>query len=258
MAQAVRTRLDYNAYTAGWLCSLEVEMSAARYLLDEEHQRLPSAPGDRNQYILGWVNCHVVIASLSAGYQGTVSAATVAIHIGRAFPSISLPLLAGIRGGVPSKNDIRLGDVVVGLPTGIHGGVVEHDLGKQTSTGFERKGFLSLPPMEWLQVVTVMKSDQRIAKSKVSAFLDEMLEWYPKLTEYKRPSPEQDVLFEAGYGHVSSQESYDNCDQTRVQKRALRDPSDEPVIHYGLIVAPGDERCSRQGPDHQGVLPRTF
>lgn len=189
MAHEARKRLDHDAYTVAWLCPLEVEMSAARYLLDEEHQRLHAAAGDRNQYVLGQVNGHnVVIASLSAGYQGTVSAATVAIHLSRTFPSVRLRLLVGIGGGVPSKkNDVRLGDVVVGIPTDIYGGVVQYDLGKQTSTAFERKGFLSPPPTEWLQAATLMKSDHRIAASKVSAFLNEMLERYPRLTEYKRP-----------------------------------------------------------------------
>lgn len=239
MAHEARKRLDHDAYTVAWLCPLEVEMSAARYLLDEEHQRLHAAAGDRNQYVLGQINGHnVVIASLSAGYQGTVSAATVAVHLSRTFPSIRLRLLVGIGGGVPSKkNDVRLGDVVVGIPTDIYGGVVQYDLGKQTSTAFERKGFLSPPPTEWLQAATLMKSDHRIAASKVSAFLNEMLERYPRLTEYKRPPPDRDVLFEPDYEHAKEQDTCGRCDKTRAEKRSKREPFDESSIHYGLIAS---------------------
>ena len=51
----------------------------------------------------------------------------------RTFPSVQLRLLVGIGGGIPSqKNDIRLGNVVVGKLDGIHGGVVQYDLGKRT------------------------------------------------------------------------------------------------------------------------------
>jgi len=50
---------------------------------------------------------------------------------------------------VPSeKNDIRLGDVAVSTALETSGGVVEYDLGKQTPTGFEKKGSLCPPPTE--------------------------------------------------------------------------------------------------------------
>jgi hypothetical protein len=111
-------------------------MSAARYMLDEEHERLPKNKHDTNSYILGRLNGHnVVIASLPEGSQGTVSAATVATHLARTFPAIELRLLVGIGGGVPSeKNDIHLGDVVVSTPSETLGGVIEYDLGKQTKS----------------------------------------------------------------------------------------------------------------------------
>lgn len=43
------------------------------------------------------------------------------------FPNIRFGLLVGIAGGVPVKTDygkIRLGDVVVSKPTGIHPGII--------------------------------------------------------------------------------------------------------------------------------------
>lgn len=121
---------------------------------DEEHAQLPPAVGDSNLYILGQLSGHnVAIASLPAGYQGTHSAATVASHMARTFPSATLRILMGIGGGVPGgQADVRLGDVVISTPSGTQGGVVEYDLGKQTATGFQRKGFLCPPPMEWLRL----------------------------------------------------------------------------------------------------------
>ena len=71
----------------------------------------------------------------------------VAKDMARTFLSIELRLMVGIGGGVPSeKNDIRLGDVVVSMPDGQHGGVVQYDLGKNTEDGLIMKGFLWPPP----------------------------------------------------------------------------------------------------------------
>lgn len=239
MTREARKKLNYNAYTVALLCPLEVELSAARYLLDEIHQSLSPVTGDPNLYILGEMSGHnVVIASLPAGYQATASAATVAINLNRTFLSVHIRLLVGIGGGVPSeKADIRLGDVVVGIPTGIHGGVVQYDLGKQQSTGFERKGFLSPPPTKWLHAVTIMQSDHRGGASKASTFLDDMLQRHPGLNEYRRPPPNQDILFQAGYEHVKDEYSCHRCDRARVENRTDRKPNNEPVIHYGLIAS---------------------
>ena len=239
MDRESRRTLDHHAYTVALFCPLEVELSAARYLLDEEHQRLATAADDYNQYILGRMSGHdVVIASLPTGYQANVSAATVATNLSRTFPSIRFRLLVGIGGGVPSrKNDIRLGDVVIGVPTGKHGGIVQYDLGKQTSTNFEQKGFLLPPPSEWLQALNVMRSNQRVTPSKAPAFLAEMLKRWPRLVEYKRPPANRDVLFQANYEHVRDQDTCDCCDRARIESRPQRQSSDNPTIHYGLIAS---------------------
>jgi hypothetical protein len=227
-------------------------MSAARYMLDEEHARLPRAALDTNQYILGQLSGHnVAIASLPAGSQGTVSAAAVAVHMARTFPSIALRLLLGIGGGVPSdKIDIRLGDVVVSVPSGTQGGVVEYDLGKQTPTGFNRKGFLCPPPTEWMGVVTQMKSDHRAQSNKVSMFISEMLRRFPQLAEYKRPPPEKDVLFKSDYAHNLDKSTCADCDESRVMGRVKREAPYDPVIFYGLIAF--GNRVMKDATERQG------
>ena len=239
MSSRVETRLDHGAYTVALICPLEVEMSAARYMLDEEHERLPKHKHDTNSYILGRLSGHnVVIACLPEGSQGTVSAATVAIHLARAFPAIGLRLLVGIGGGVPSeKNDIRLGDVVVSTPLGTSGGVIEYDLGKQTPTGFEIKGYLCPPPTEWRSVMTRMKSDHRTKSNGIRDFLSEMLEKFPQLAEYQRPPPEKDVLFQPDYEHDRKETTCANCDKSRAINRRQRAAPDKPVVFYGLIAS---------------------
>ncbi|KAL4945260.1 hypothetical protein BDV06DRAFT_45292 [Aspergillus oleicola] len=234
-----KRRLRHESYTVALLCPLEVELSAARYMLDEEHQQLLTDKHDPNTYILGSLSGHnVVLAALPEGSQGTVSAATVAIHLGRTFPAIDLRLLVGIGGGVPSKeHDIRLGDVVVSAPTGILGGVVEYDLGKETATGFKRKGTLCPPPTLWRAVMTNMKSDHRTQSNQIHQFVYDMLLKYPQLTEYRRPLPEQDVLFPADYRHAEEGASCRMCDRSKVIVRNKRLPAPRPEVFYGLIAS---------------------
>ncbi|KAH7246073.1 phosphorylase family protein [Fusarium tricinctum] len=117
-------------YTVGWVYALPLEMAAAKGMFDRVHPNLPQQnSADHNNYILGQVGQHeVVIACLPAGIYGTTTAATVAKDFMRTFQSIRFGLMVGIGGGVPSPtHDIRLGDVVVGQPTGVYGGVVQYD-----------------------------------------------------------------------------------------------------------------------------------
>jgi hypothetical protein len=41
----------------------------------------------------------------------------------RSFPNIKIGLMVGIGGGVPTKHDIRLGDIIVSSPENGLGGV---------------------------------------------------------------------------------------------------------------------------------------
>jgi hypothetical protein len=109
--------------------------------------------------MLGWIySYNIVIAYLPAGVYSTVSAATVANNILRTFPAIRFGLIVGTRGGIPDSNkgvNIRLGDVVVSLPNGTHGGVVQYNLRKNLGDGlFERKGVLRPPPTLLLAALT--------------------------------------------------------------------------------------------------------
>ncbi|KAK2752319.1 hypothetical protein FQN55_007359 [Onygenales sp. PD_40] len=239
MPAAEKKRLPRGAYTVALICPLEIEFSAARYMLDEEHERLPRKDGDTNLYTLGVLSGHnTVLASLPEGSQGTATAATVANNLSRSFPDIKLRLLVGIGGGVPSeKNDIHLGDVVVSVPKGTSGGVVEYDLGKQTTTVFERKGFLCPIPSKWRNIVTNMKSDHRTKQNRITEFRLEMLRKYPMLTEYERPSRESDILFPATYKHVVEGATCADCNKDTAITRKQREEPDHPKIFYGLIAS---------------------
>ena len=166
-------------------------------MLDYEHLRLPPRQGDSNMYILGELSDHNVVLAWLPGNQGKGAAAIVATNMARTFPSVKWRFLVGIGGGVPSdKHDIRLGDVVISMPEGQYGGVVQYDLGKDTEDGFQLKGFLCPPPTTLRNAVYMMQSDHLTKKNKVAEFLSAMVQKGPKLVVYH--GPQGQILAESG------------------------------------------------------------
>ncbi|KAH6646194.1 hypothetical protein BKA67DRAFT_525928 [Truncatella angustata] len=137
--------LDPHDYTVAWIAPLEIEAQAALNLLDERHRgRFQVSRGDDYVFHAGNMRGHnVVIATLPAGQEyGTGSAAALASQVKKFFPKLWFGLLVGVAMGLPDLSrrparDIRLGDVLVGLPDGESAGLVAYDLGKETEDGFE-------------------------------------------------------------------------------------------------------------------------
>src|SRR5271156_6375390 len=131
--------LPIEKYQVGVVCTLPKEMTAARAILDEEHEIIKSQDTlDHNNYVLGRVHEHnVVIACLPAGVYGNNAAAIVANNMLRTFTGLRFGLMVGIGGGIPNLEkglDIRLGNVVVSQPDKTHGGGVQYDLGENRAT----------------------------------------------------------------------------------------------------------------------------
>lgn len=137
--------LNPKDYEVVWIAPLEIEARAALYLLDERHDgKFAVARGDEYVFHAGSMCDHnIVIATLPAGQEyGTGSAAALASQVKKFFPNLWFGLLVGVAAGLPDLSrrpprDIRLGDVLVGLPEGESAGLIAYDLGKETSRGFE-------------------------------------------------------------------------------------------------------------------------
>jgi hypothetical protein len=170
-------------YVVAWICALPLEMAAAKSMLDETHHQLPQLENDENTYTLGKIYGHnVVVTCLPAGVYGTTAAATVVSQMRSTFPNIRFGLMVGIGGGVPSKkNDIRLGDVVVSMPTGTSGGVVQYDSGKTISSGrFEQTGALNQPPQIILTTISQLESTNMIERGRdISDILSDIFQKNP-------------------------------------------------------------------------------
>ncbi|KAJ3480919.1 hypothetical protein NLG97_g7949 [Lecanicillium saksenae] len=227
-------------------------MSAVRYLRDREHPNLPPQEGDPNLYILGELCGHNVVLAWLSGNQGKGAAAIVATNLSRSFPAVKWRFMVGIGGGVPSeKHDIRLGDVVISMPEGHHGGVVQYDLGKDEEENFKLKGLLLPLPTQLRNAVELMRSNHMISDNKIEEFLQEMLQKGSGLSVYKRPPSGADVLFTFDYRHETNHATCEGCHKGMIIHRRPRS-FDRPYIHYGL-VASGD-RVMKRGVKRQATV----
>ncbi|KAF2403217.1 purine and uridine phosphorylase [Trichodelitschia bisporula] len=202
-------------------------------MLDEEHSSLPQNSSDDNIYTLGRIGEHnTVIVGLPAGFMGTSTAAWAASKMQATFSSIRFGLMVGIGGGVQSsKNDIRLGDVVVSQPSNGHGGVIQYDFGKTTPDKFERTGFLNSPPIVLLSAVANLRANYDLG-GKILYHLTQ-LSCQPL---FARENAGPDVLYRADYNH--ERPGTGDCEECKTDFIEQRQPrGDDFVIHYGTIAS---------------------
>ncbi|KAF3281125.1 hypothetical protein TWF970_002297 [Orbilia oligospora] len=230
-----QTPLKHDDYKVGWICFLPVEFAAAQVMLDEEHPRLPSRDIDNDiddyTYILGRISSYnIVVAYAPRGsYAMRVIADTQLVKMLQSFTSIRFSLMVGIGMGVPSgKNDIRLGDVVVG--TNIIRWFSERNGGVQVLGS-------SRPPAA---LRSALNHQQRVAKvyghsDRILKHISDGLTRHPqKKTMYSRPEPSTDVLYAPDYDHDHDADNYtcERCDPTRIVTRPQRK---EVITMYGKI-----------------------
>ncbi|KAK8208947.1 hypothetical protein M8818_003910 [Zalaria obscura] len=231
------------SYTIGIICALSIEKAAVEAMLDKKHPALPQPSKDENKYTFGEIGPHnAVVACLPSNLYGKASAARVAQDMKRSFP-IRLGLMVGIGGGVWSQEyDIRLGDVVVSQPEGVHGGVVQYDFGKnEAGRGFQLKGHLNSPPFELLSALSELKSRHIMEDDCLPQYLEELGRKFPKMIKssgYKHQGSVNDKLFRASYIHPAGQRTCDECGTRSDQIVARPDrPDTKPLIHYGTIAS---------------------
>jgi nucleoside phosphorylase len=223
-------------YTVGWVCALSIEQAAAIAMLDEEYDIIDDGSNNpESAYYTGLIAVHnVVIACLPAGLIGTNSAAVVVTQMRATFSGLRFVLMVGTGGGVPStENNIRLGDVVVSQPYKRFGGVVQYDMGKTTTDGFERTGHLNSPPKILLEAVSRVQTNRFLGRSMISRY-GSRLECHSDFDLNKRGP---DILYAADYNHEGVGSTCEECDVDKEQQRPPRQIGERVVVHYGTIAS---------------------
>ncbi|KAF4555475.1 Hypothetical protein D9617_2g054360 [Elsinoe fawcettii] len=221
-------------YTVGIVCALPLELAAIRGMLDTEHST-SSAGLDSGSFILGSIRGHNVVLAVLTG-AGTTDATTTALQILNDFTSIRFGLMVGIGGGVPSATaDIRLGDVVVSMPSGTSPGVIQFDRGKRLDDhDFVITGTLDKPPKVLIDAVNRVESNHLMGQNHMFDHLDSLVSRWPAMrTRYQRPAVESDFLFQSEYRHAPGQ-SCSECDRAYLVTRLER-PDSLPEIFRGTI-----------------------
>jgi nucleoside phosphorylase len=228
--------LTQNDYTVGWVCALPIELAAAKTMLDEIDHPVAQNQVDSNNYTLGRIGSHnVVIACLPAGQLGNNSAAIVAAQMACSFTSIRFGLLVGIGGGVPLKDDVRLGDVVVSKPGSMGGGVVQYDFGKTVQGGnFIHTGTLNAPPAVLLSALSTLQSNHILGENGMAYYLSQIP--INSQQTFRYLGADQDRLFKPDSRHVDNNPTCEHCDEKSLINRPIR-ASANSVVHYGMIAS---------------------
>lgn len=232
-------------YTVGWICAIPTEVVAARAFLDEVHEGPNQVlANNTNDYTLGKIGNHnVAITGLPEGEYGISSAASVARDMLHSFPNIRIGLMVGVGGGVPTRHDIRLGDVVVSSPGDGTGGIFQYDFGKTIQDqSFRQTGFQNQPPTVLRTACTGLRASYETDGHQLQEAISNALKKNPNLQEnYQRPDPKSDRLYQATFTHQSDELSCaaacgDNPSNL-VPRPERTKVQDNPKIHYGLIAS---------------------
>ena len=222
-----RSREDY---TIGWISALAIESAAAAEMLDTEHEPLPIAAEDSNDYVLGRIGQHnVVMACINEA--GGLPANNVATYLVKSFHNVRYVLMVGIGGGIPSeKHHIRLGDIVVCEPSGTSGGVVQSDFGKWETDGFKPMGHLNRPAEGLIRGIGAMKRQQIRNKSKIHSFVKHFPGSLSDPEAWKYQGRENDPI----YAEDLELRQEGVCPECKAQPTPH---APDPKVHYGIIAS---------------------
>ena len=219
---------------------------AAQGMLDEEYEDSEleqENPRDTNKYSLGQIAGHKVVLTILRS-AGTNTAGSAALHMQYTFKSLRFILMVGIGGGIPSPDtgkDIRLGDVVVSMPSGQHGGIIQFDSGKLLQGKAPLiTGALKPPPPLLQNVVKYLIARHFSQENYITRYIQQMLQKKPQNTQtepdFRRPGKAKDLLFRADYVCKRDGQTCTECDRKQLVTRPNRD-EEKPVIHYGNIAS---------------------
>ncbi|KAF9885426.1 hypothetical protein FE257_012948 [Aspergillus nanangensis] len=234
-----------NDYTVAWICAIAEEYTAAIALLDKQYEPPQGFRNNLGEFTFGRIGKHnVAIGVCGKGDYGTTSAAWVSKIMITHLPKIQYGLVVGVAGGVPSRrHDIRLGDVVVSVPSNGNSGMLHYGGGEYIQGGGckYRTSHLPAPPQALLSAVKKLEHHHRHEGHKLNGVVERAFaKWTRLQRKYRRPDPGTDRLYRSDSFHSidSDGDCGTHCDHSGLvlRPRRTRNPHD-PVIHHGLIAS---------------------
>lgn len=218
--------------TVAVICPLPIELDAVLAVFDDHPQVLEGLP-----YYYGTISRHSAVA-VCLPKIGILPARDCGALLKDRFPSIQYRFLVGIAGGIPDeKNDVRLGDVVIGTC------LYKHDAGKWWNGDLRPSLLLKEAPQKLLEVIPIFKTRPQ---QRPDQLLEEQLENMrirnpERRTHWTYPDAEEarDLLFTPSYTCLTPSQDQCSCDPTQIIGRVNR-PLQSPKVHYGLIAS-GDQ-----------------
>lgn len=218
--------------TVAVICPLPIELDAVLAVFDDYPRVLEGSP-----YYYGIISKHSAVA-VCLPKIGILPARDCGALLKIRFPSIQYRFLVGIAGGIPDeKNDVRLGDVVIGTYLN------KYDAGKWFNGDLQPSPLLIEAPQELLEVIPIFKTRPQ---QRPDQLLEEQLETMrirnpERRTHWTYPDVEEarDLLFTPSYTCLTPSQDQCSCDPTQIIDRVNRQLQ-SPKVHYGLIAS-GDQ-----------------
>ncbi|KAI0535598.1 hypothetical protein GGR58DRAFT_529372 [Xylaria digitata] len=188
-------------YTVLCVCAAQVKFNAAKLFLDE-HYKFKTKHIDPDLYFCGRIGLHNIIVLLLSTYEYTTAATPQSDgrtikHIVQNFPKIRIALAVGIGGSAPTqKNDIRLGDVVVGLAEGTRKSVFTFDISKTLqSRRFESIEVFDPPSSIFAAYIPTLQGYHRLTQPNdfIKAMLSIQRQTNPVLMSVSKTEPMEDA-----------------------------------------------------------------
>ncbi|KAL4945637.1 hypothetical protein BDV06DRAFT_219177 [Aspergillus oleicola] len=239
-------KIAYDDVHVGFVCGSYEAVSAVISVFDTKSLMRRGRAADRNIYTVGVIGEHAAASTLSLGSHRLIG---TMIYMRNTFPNLRVMFVVNHATGVPDPGasparDIRLGDVVVGVPTeGNIAGVKVHGY----DDGITDLSLLKVPQQILLHAVDQVQDNYGAqGANSISAFIEDLLKKRPMLRDcgddgngYGRPEQTSDRLFEADYSHIKddfrSAKYCAKCDADQEVQREERSHHN-PVVHRGLIA----------------------
>lgn len=226
----------HGKFTVGWIAALQSEYLAAKLVLDLEYSDpvLDHSKGDINAYTFGRIGEHdVVIATLPSGIYGTHPAAAVLNGFKSSFPLLQFVLMVGVAGGAPTaKNDVRLGDVVVGTK------MIPYSVNKRYSEGPQFNGVPIMSGSKLLSATHKVRAKIAEEHLDLESIISEKFVKTERIRDiFRRPDDKSDRLYQPDYKHTSSCDCLqdDSLTPIAIVTRPKRRQYDRIKVHCGSI-----------------------